>query len=139
MSGGVTLLGTEATNMGGTTGLFLVRVDTGGVQTISTTPVKGYDMASWGGNVYVVYSSGGDIRFKTIAGSVWSGAGGGPLDFGGPPRPGFSAPYPVALDNDPACEAVYPTMAFVEDALVISWQERCSPATAWNVVARTVR
>ncbi|MBX7113532.1 MAG: hypothetical protein K1X64_04290 [Myxococcaceae bacterium] len=133
---GLLLLGVES---GAMNALSLVRADAAGMQTFSTTPVMGYDVASWGGNVYVVYSSGGDIRLKTIAGSVWSGAGGGPVDFGGPPRPGFTAPYPVALDADPACEAVYPSMAFVEDALVITWQERCSPATAWNVVARTVR
>jgi hypothetical protein len=136
MSDGVKLLAVES---GAASALTLVRVDTGGQQVISASAVTGYDVVSWGGNVYVAYGLNGDIRFRTIAGSVWSGAGGGPVDFGGPPRTGYVAPYPVVLDANPACEAAYPAMAFVEDALVIAWQERCSPAVAWNVVARVVR
>lgn len=135
-SDGVVLVAIE---FGASGGLSLQRVDSGGIQAISSTAVTGYDVTSWGGNSYIVYALNGDIRFKTIRGSVWSGAGGGPLDFGGPARTGYSPPYPVVLDANPACEAAYPSMAFVEEALVITWQERCSPETKWNVVARTVR
>lgn len=115
------------------------RVDAAGQISITAGPVQGWDMAMWGSQLYVVYALAGDIRFKSIAGSVFSGAGGGPTDFGGPPRPGFMAPYPVVLDGDPLCEAAYPQFAFVNEALVITWQERCSPATQWKVMARVVR
>ncbi|MBL8933911.1 MAG: hypothetical protein JNM69_05125, partial [Archangium sp.] len=59
-------------------------------------------------------------------------------DFGGPPRPGFTTP-PVALDVDVLCEAAYPNFAFIEDALVITWQERCAPQTRWKIAARVIR
>jgi hypothetical protein len=35
--------------------------------------------------------------------------------------------YPPALDLDPTCEAVCPRLAFVDDVLVVTWRERCSP------------
>lgn len=117
----------------------LQRIDSGGSSLISSVPVTGFDVASWGGHTYIVYGLNGDIRLKTIAASFWSGAGGGPVDFGGPPRSGFMSPYPVVLDADPLCEAAWPQMSFVEEALVITWQERCSPSMRWKVVARTVR
>jgi hypothetical protein len=136
MSSGVVLVGYEG---GATGGLSLQRLDFGGVQNITTTAVTGYELASWGGTILVVYGFNGDIRLKTVAPYTWSGAGGTPFDFGGPPRVGFTAPYPVVLDVNPLCEAAWPHMDFVEDALVITWQERCSPSTQWKVMARVVR
>ncbi|MBL9037884.1 MAG: hypothetical protein JNG84_05145 [Archangium sp.] len=143
---GITAL--QVTNMQGlalavmqtATGLSVVRLDSGSnLYALSSTPVAGFDVADWGQNVYVVYATGGDIRLKTIAGSVWSGAGGGPVDFGGPPRAGFPTPYPLVLDGDPLCEAAWPRMAFIDGVLVVVWQERCSPATQWKIMARLVR
>lgn len=134
LSSGVTLLAYETT-----TRAVLQRLDTGGTQTVSSTPVQGFAAVGWGGQTYLAYGLNGDIRLKTIAGSVWSGAGGGPVDFGGPPRTGFTAPYPVMLDGNPLCEAAYPHLDFVEEALVVTWQERCAPATQWKVMARVIR
>jgi hypothetical protein len=134
MSSGVVLVGVETP-----TGLVLQRLDSGGRQTVSSAPVSGWAAASWGGSVYVAYGLNGDVRLRTIAPSVWSGAGGGAVDFGGPPRTGFSAPYPVMLDANPLCEASAPHLDFVEEALVVTWQERCAPATQWKVMVRVVR
>jgi len=134
----VSVLGTGAAATADGEGRFLVdgisrnalviqRVDSNGLQTISSSAVKGYDLVSCGGNSYIAYSLNGDIRLRTISGSVWSGAGGGAIDFGGPPRTGYTEPYPVLLDNNPLCEAVYPSMAFVEDALVITGKSAAAP------------
>lgn len=119
-------------------GFGIQRLDSTRPLSIAPPSVQGWDFASWADHEYVVYSVNGDIRFGTVPGSFWSGAGGGISDFGGPPRAGMP-PYPVVLDNDPTCEAAWPQLEFVEDALVIIWQERCAPATQWNVVARVVR
>ena len=124
------------------TGISQFRHDTsigGAVSILGGGPVQGFDVAPYGGAVYLVYAQAGDIRLRVARGSFFSGAGGGFVDFGGPPRNGTSPPYPVVLDVTTFCEAVYPRFAFVEDALIIVWQELCAPETRWRVMARAVR
>lgn len=136
--GGLSLVGLEH---GASQGLSLQRVEISGgpVPVSGGAAVQGYDAVLIGNTTWIVYSQGGDIHFKWVAGYVWSGAGGGAVDFGGPPRPGYLPPLPVVLDANPLCEAVYPRLAIVNEALVITWQERCAPATQWKVMARVVR
>jgi hypothetical protein len=56
----------------------------------------------------------------------------------GPPRPGIT-PTPEPLNIDLACEAAAPHLTFIEDSLVITWQERCPPQTLWRVAVRVMR
>jgi hypothetical protein len=121
-------------------GISFVRHDGNNRNTIGITaaPVTGYDAVTFGGAAYVAYAQNGDLRFLVMNGGAFGGAS-GIRNFGGPPRVGFSAPYPVMLDVNPVCEAAYPRLAFVEDALIITWQERCAPETRWKVMSRVVR
>jgi hypothetical protein len=124
-----------------TSGLSAFRHDTsigGASSIIGGGPMQGFDVAFFGGSAYVVYSQAGDIRLRVASGTALGGNG-GYIDFGGPPRFGTSPPYPVVLDVTTFCEAVYPRFAFVEDALIVTWQERCAPETRWRVMARTIR
>lgn len=57
----------------------------------------------------------------------------------GPPRAVPLAPGDNRIDLDPSCEAAWPRLSFIEDALVVTWQERCAPAARWKVVARVIR
>ncbi len=36
-------------------------------------------------------------------------------------------------------EQVTPEAKFIEDALVVTWQERCAPETRWKIAARVIR
>lgn len=122
-----------------TSQLWLARLDTGtSERQISTTTVKGFDAAGWGGVLYVVYSENGDVLLESLSTSAYAG-GWAPVAVDGPPRSGFMPPYPLALDANPLCEAAWPRLAFIETALVITWQERCSPATQWKVMTRVIR
>jgi hypothetical protein len=100
---------------------------------------RGLDLTSFGGAAYLASPQNGDVRLRVARGSFFIGAGGGFFDFGGPPRFGSSPPFPVVLDVTTFCEAVYPRFAFVEDALIVTWQERCAPETRWRVMARAIR
>ncbi|MDX2015621.1 MAG: hypothetical protein SFW67_35840 [Myxococcaceae bacterium] len=100
--------------------------------------VEGFDVLTFGNTSFLVSSAGGDVRFRAVRADPLSG-GSGFSDFGGPPRSGFSPPFPVMLDATPACEAAWPRFTFVNEALVITWQERCAPATRWKVMARVLR
>ncbi|MBL9039632.1 MAG: carboxypeptidase regulatory-like domain-containing protein [Archangium sp.] len=103
----------------------------------STTAVTGFDVVTRGGVQITAISDNGDIRLTTFRYNHW-GTGINQFSFAGPPRTGYMAPYPLVLDNDPVCEAVHPRLAMVDDALVVVWQERCTPSGPWNVVARVV-
>ncbi|MDP3231270.1 MAG: hypothetical protein Q8N26_00740 [Myxococcales bacterium] len=119
--------------------LSLQRIDPpGGNRTFPIGPVQGYDAVSFGETAFLVFSAGGDVRFQWLRYGPLAG-GSGFTDFGGPPRVGFTAPYPVMLDATPSCEAAWPRLTIVNEALVITWQERCSPATQWKVMARVLR
>jgi hypothetical protein len=85
-----------------------------------------------------VFAENGDVRLKYLDSSSYAGNN-HPTDYPGPPRTGFMPPYPTVLDVNPLCEAAWPSMAFIEDALVIVWQERCAPATQWKVMTRVIR
>jgi hypothetical protein len=102
------------------------------------TTVQGYDVAQVGGTTFIVYGQAGDVHLKTLPESSFSGAGVTFADFGGPPRV-TPQPWTPVLDLDPLCEAAYPRFAFINEVLIVTWQERCTPQTKWQVVARTVR
>jgi hypothetical protein len=109
-------------------------MDFSGVSTtIATSGVTGWAYAVRGGLQLVAISINGDVRLLVgPTGSLTLS------DFNGPPRPGFPSP-PPPLDVDVLCEAVHPHLAFVEDALVVTWQERCAPQTRWRIAARVIR
>lgn len=111
-----------------------VRLDTSGVNsTIANAGVTGWAYAVRGGLQLVAISINGDVRLLVgPTGSLTLS------DFNGPPRPGFPSP-PPPLDVDVLCEAVHPHLAFIEDALVVTWQERCAPQTRWRIAARVIR
>ncbi|GMU58341.1 MAG: hypothetical protein AMXMBFR34_01040 [Myxococcaceae bacterium] len=104
---------------------------------LSSGTVQGFDAAERGAIFYAVTSENGDIRLRWTSTAILTLAG-GLVDFPGPPRSGFMPPYPLALDGDPICEAAWPRLAFIDEALVITWQERCAPATQWKVMTRSV-
>jgi hypothetical protein len=135
--GGVQFLGVEH---GTPASLTLLRVDLpfgfGTVRNIGV--VEGYDVFTFGSTSFLVFGSGGDVRFQAVRADPLAG-GSGFTDFGGPPRPGFSAPFPVMLDTTASCEAAWPRFSFVNEVLVITWQERCAPATRWKVMARVLQ
>lgn len=93
----------------------------------------GWDLAVRGVFVWIVWSELGDVKLGRFLSSGLSGA-----IIPGPPR-GALSPPPDALDVDPACEAAYPTLSFIESALVVTWQERCSSGGPWTVNARILR
>ncbi|MDP1916480.1 MAG: hypothetical protein Q8L14_09555 [Myxococcales bacterium] len=134
--GGVQFVAVEE-GVGGA--LSLQRIDgPGGNSVFTIGPVQGYDVVTFGETTFLVFSAGGDVRFQWLRYGPLGG-GSGFTDFGGPPRVGFTAPYPVMLDATPSCEAAWPRLTIVNEALVITWQERCPPATQWKVMARVVR
>jgi hypothetical protein len=49
------------------------------------------------------------------------------------------APGDNRFDLDVSCEAAYPRLGFIENALVVTWQERCAPSTTWRIAARVIR
>jgi hypothetical protein len=119
-------------------GLTEVRLDSNTYRDIATGSVQGSDAVLLGSVSVLAYAQGGTVRLKYISGGAWAG-GNGTADLGGPPRTGYSAPYPVPLNADLSCEAAWPRLAFVNETLVVTWQERCAPATQWKVMARVVR
>jgi hypothetical protein len=135
-SGGIPVMAMEA---GSPSTLTVHRVDIYSQSSVVTgaTNVQGYDVAQVAGTTYAVYGQAGDIHFKTLSGYA-IGNGVGWVDVGGPPR-ATPQPWTPLLDVDPLCEAAYPRFAFINEVLVVTWQERCAPATKWQVVARTVR
>ncbi|MCU0694927.1 MAG: carboxypeptidase-like regulatory domain-containing protein [Myxococcaceae bacterium] len=134
--GGVQFVGIEH---GTPASLTLLRVDTPGFgNSYPIGAVEGSDVFVFGNTSFLVYGAGGDVRFRAVRADPLAG-GSGFSDFGGPPRPGFSPPFPVMLDVTPACEAAWPRFSFVNEVLVITWQERCAPATRWKVMARVLR
>lgn len=119
--------------------LTMLRVDPPGFgNTYPIGAVEGYDVVTFGNTSFLVYGAGGDVRFRAVRADPLAG-GSGFSDFGGPPRSGFSPPFPVMLDATPTCEAAWPRFSFVNEVLVITWQERCAPATQWKVMARVLR
>jgi hypothetical protein len=56
----------------------------------------------------------------------------------GPPRAVPLAPGDERFDLDVICEAAWPRVAFVEDALIVTWQERCAPEPRWRVAVRVI-
>ncbi len=127
-----------AVEQGASSALALQRIDPDGSNVITIGPVQGYDAVTFGETTFIVYSVGGDVRLRSLTYSAL-GANSPFTDFGGPPRSGFTPPYPVMLDVSPACEAVWPRLTIVNEAMVVTWQERCSPATQWKVMARVLR
>ena len=116
--------------------LSLVRLDRFGSPStlVSTQSLQGWSAVSRGGLVVVAASIDGDVRLL-----VTPNAGSSSMtDFNGPPRVGFPGPQPP-LDLDLFCEAAWPHLAFIEDALVVTWQERCAPQTRWRIVTRVIR
>jgi hypothetical protein len=101
----------------------------------SPVPTPWFHAAARGGVLYVAAVESGFLRlyehpWTTVATRT---------PFPGPPRAGFSAPYPFPYNIDLACEAAAPNLTFVEDSLILTWQERCAPQTRWNVAVRVVR
>jgi hypothetical protein len=101
---------------------------------VSSQTLQGWAAVARGGLMVVAVSIDGDVRLL-VSNSVGST---GASDFNGPPRVGFPSP-PPALDLDVFCEAAWPHLAFIEDALVVTWQERCAPQTRWRIVTRVIR
>lgn len=92
----------------------------------------GFDLLNRGSVAVLAIAQGGDLRL--YYGSIYS-----PTEVAGPPRSVPLAPGDNRLDLDPSCEAAAPRLAFIEDALVIAWQERCAPSTRWKVAVRVMR
>jgi len=113
--------------------LQVVRIDSfPSVATLVNSGVQGWSYVIRGGLQLVAASVNGDVRL--VMGSTSSSY----ADFNGPPRAGFPSP-PAPLDVDVLCEAVYPHLALIEDALVVTWQERCAPQTRWRIATRVIR
>ena len=103
----------------------------------SLGPVTGgFDVIHRQDTNIIAVSQGGDLRLYTW---VLIEGGGGPTEFPGPPRTVPLAPGDNRLDIDTACEAAWPRLALVEDALVVTWQERCGAETTWRVVMRIIQ
>ena len=94
--------------------------------------VTGFDVVQRGDQQFLVVSQNGDLR-------MYRGRASSLVAMTGPPRAVPLPPGDNRFDDDPSCEAVWPRLAFIEDALVLTWQERCSPATRWKIVARVMR
>lgn len=101
-----------------------------------TAVVQGYDSVTRGRVIVAVRAENGDIRLSLMTYSQWGGGVDQPFE--GPTRPG-PPPYTQVLDVNPVCEAAWPRLALVNDAVIVTWQERCAPETRWRVVMRLVR
>lgn len=107
---------------------------TGGLRPLNSLgPPTGFDLIQRGAVHVVAVAQNGDLRLygDSLTNTVMA-----PID--GPPRAVPLAPGDNRFDLDVACEAAWPRLAFIEDALVVTWQERCAPSTAWRIVARVV-
>ena len=106
----------------------------GGVRPLNSLgPPTGFDLIQRGAVHVVAVAQNGDLRLygDSLTNTVMA-----PID--GPPRAVPLAPGDNRFDLDVVCEAAWPRLAFIEDALVVTWQERCAPSTAWRIVARVV-
>jgi len=92
----------------------------------------GFDFAQRFDQQFLAVSQGGDLR-------MYRGRASAMVAMAGPPRTVALPPGDNRFDDDPSCEAAYPRLAFIEDALVLTWQERCSPSTRWKIVTRVMR
>ncbi len=99
----------------------------------SLGPVTGgFDFAQRNDHQYIAVSQNGDLR-------LYRGRTTGLNPMTGPPRAVPLPPGDERFDNDVSCEAAWPRLAFIEDALVLTWQERCAPETRWKIIARVMR
>lgn len=107
---------------------------TGGVRPVNSLgPPTGFDLVQRGSIYVVAVAQNGDLRLyaDSLTNTVMA-----PVE--GPPRAVPLAPGDNRFDLDVACEAAWPRLAFIEDALVVTWQERCAPSTAWRIAARVI-
>lgn len=93
----------------------------------------GWDVVRRGYFILYAVAELGDVRLF-----ITGVSNGGPFVIPGPPR-GSLTPPPTALDIDVACEAAWPRLALIDDAIVVTWQERCSSGGPWTVNARILR
>lgn len=106
-----------------------------GTPYVSPVAMNSFHAAGRGAILFVAAVEAGSLRLYQFAfGSITT-----PTPVPGPPRAGFTAPFPLPFNLNLACEAAAPFLTFVEDSLVITWQERCPPQTAWNVAVRVMR
>ena len=103
----------------------------GGANVASLSQGTHYDLIARGRSWVVAVVEAGDLKLIT------RGETGNIVQLPGPPRGGLPSPPPV-LDYDTACETAWPRLGFVQDALVVTWQERCA-AGPWKVYARVLR
>jgi hypothetical protein len=107
----------------------------GGVRGVNSlgTPT-GFDLIQRGQAAVVAVTQNGDLRLyaDSLTTTVMA-----PVE--GPPRAVPLAPGDNRFDLDVSCEAAYPRLGFIENALVVTWQERCAPSTTWRIAARVIR
>jgi hypothetical protein len=107
---------------------------TGGVRTINSLgPPSGFDLVQRGTIHVVAVAQNGDLRLyaDSLTATIMT-----PLV--GPPRAVPLAPGDNRFDLDVSCEAAFPRLALIEDALIIVWQERCAPSLTWRIAARVI-
>jgi hypothetical protein len=105
----------------------------GTVRPVSTFgAVQGFDLVSRADSTFIAVSTAGDIR-------LYTGQTSANVQYPGPPRAVPLAPGDNRIDLDPSCEAAWPRFALIEDALVITWQERCAPEPRWRIVTRLIQ
>ena len=107
---------------------------TGGIRAVNSLgPPSGIDLIQRGAVHVVAVSQNGDLRLyaDSLTNTVME-----PVR--GPPRAVPLAPGDNRFDLDVSCEAAWPRLAFIEDALVVTWQERCAPSTAWRIAVRVI-
>jgi hypothetical protein len=101
----------------------------------SVPPQSGYDVAPRGRVVLFAVVEAGTLKLLVRNEEVF-----GPvqlIQLPGPPRSGLPSP-PAVLNFDTGCEAAWPRLGFVQEALVVTWQERCASGP-WKVYARVLR
>jgi hypothetical protein len=107
----------------------------GGTRNLNSfgTPT-GFDLIQRGQAFVLAVAQNGDLRLyaDSLTNTVMA-----PVE--GPPRAVPLAPGDNRFDVDVSCEAAYPRLGFIENALVVTWQERCLPSTTWRIVARVIR
>jgi hypothetical protein len=105
----------------------------GGFQALNALgPATGFDVVDRADVHFIVVAQAGDVR-------LYLAPGGGFFELPGPPRAVPLAPGDNRLDIVPGCEAAWPRLALIEDALIVTWQERCSPETTWRVAMRIIQ
>lgn len=107
---------------------------TGGIRAVNSLgPATGIDVLQRGTIHVVAVAQNGDLRLyaDSLTNTLMN-----PME--GPPRAVPLAPGDNRFDLDVSCEAAWPRLGFIEDALVVTWQERCAPSTTWRVAARVI-